>query len=97
MPDSIGISLPDLGRIPWPDIGPIVVGRVHLALVLLGVFALVALFLVLVSRGRKRRCPFCRQRINATAILCKHCGSQVVKGRRARRLAQGRAARRRRV
>ena len=88
MPDSIGITLPDVGWIPWSDIGPIVVGRVHLLLVFFGVFALVALFLVLVSRGRKRRCPFCRKKVAGAAALCKYCGSSLLRGRRGKRLAE---------
>ena len=88
MPDNIGITLPDFGRMPWPDIGPIVVGRIPLALVLLGVFALIMLFLVLVSRGRKRRCPFCRKKVAGAAALCKYCGSSLLRGRRGKRLAE---------
>ena len=99
MPDSITITLPSLGPIPLPDIGPMDLEFAlwELAVVLLAVLVLVVVFLLLVWRGRNRRCPFCRQRVAGAATLCKHCGSSLLKRRSEKRLAKRRTARRRRV
>jgi len=99
MPDSITITLPSLGSIPMLDIEPIDLEFTlwDPVLVLLAVLALVAVFLVLASRGRKRRCPFCKAKLSGAATLCKHCGSSLLTRRRARRMARIRAARRRRT
>ena len=88
MPDSIAITLPHLGWLPPIDTGPIAVDEGHLILVLLGALVLIVLFLVLVSRGRKRTCPFCRKKVAGAATLCKYCGSSLLRGRRAKRLAE---------
>jgi len=97
MPDSITITLPDLSGIPWPEIGPIAVEQRDLIVALAVVLVGVAILLVLVARGRRRRCPFCRERVGGAATLCKHCGSSLLRRKDERRLIQRRRARRRRV
>jgi len=97
MLEIIDIPIPNIGPIRMPDIGVIDVSLSNLMLVLLGVVVLIVVFILRSARGRMRRCPFCRQKVDGAATLCKHCGASLLKGKEARRLVESRAARRRRI
>ena len=51
--------------------------EVGAAITVLILFGPIGWFLIVLSRGNLRKCPFCAEQVKPEAVLCKHCGNKL--------------------